>query len=146
VIINARFLQSLQSVNANHWTYWKWTWFRIPVFYLIASIKARTSCTLHAVVLGPNLTGCGYFPDFTPSHQDDFPTGNICRIVGRRTNPVSGKTFDVIILLLPFRKLLLEPLSSVSLTFGSGRFPAILNDFFKLRFPDHCPLTDLSPS
>jgi hypothetical protein len=34
-------------------------------------IKARMSSARQAVVLGPSLTGWGYFPDFTPAKNDD---------------------------------------------------------------------------
>ena len=56
------------------------------------------SPTLQAVVRSPNLTGLGYFPDFTPFKNDVRPIGikagmfcfllpTICQIL---TNPVSG--------------------------------------------------------
>jgi len=52
---------------------------------------------LHAVILEPNFTGCGNFFDLTPAHHVLLPTGNTCRIVERRTKPVSGNTFGVAI-------------------------------------------------
>jgi hypothetical protein len=62
-------------------------------------LKARISSARQAVVLGPSLTGWGYFPDFTPAKNDDLPMGIIgCiprlrspTICHKQTNPVSGK-------------------------------------------------------
>jgi hypothetical protein len=45
---------------------------------------------LHAVIRGPNFTGCGYLFDFTPAHQLLLLTGKTRRIVGNLTKPVSG--------------------------------------------------------
>ena len=39
------------------------------------SIRARMSSTRQAVILGPNLTGCGNRFDLTPAHQVLFDTG-----------------------------------------------------------------------
>ena len=59
--------------------------------HFVASINARMSDTRHAVVRGPSLTGDGNRPSATPCHQVERPTGIIARIVGRRTNPISGR-------------------------------------------------------
>ena len=48
------------------------------------------SSAFQAVQRGDNLTGCGYRRFFTPAHQLERPTGNICRMVFSRTKPVSG--------------------------------------------------------
>ena len=69
--------------------------------YLAASINALISSTRQAVVRGPNLMGFGYFPDLTPSHQELLLTGISCKIKQRRTKPIIGKVFDVLITTVP---------------------------------------------
>jgi hypothetical protein len=60
------------------------------------------SSTRQAVVLSPNFTGLGYFPDLTPFRNDDRAMGSsagvlffllptICQIL---KNPVSGSWLD----------------------------------------------------
>ena len=64
------------------------------------AIRARISSTRQAVTRGPNFTGLGKRPVFTPFHQQDFFTGIIGgiggsafgspMICGNLTKPVSG--------------------------------------------------------
>ncbi len=60
-------------------------------------MSARMSETLHAVVRGPSLTGCGALPAFTIAHHVLFETGNTWRTAGRRMNPMLGMSFGVTI-------------------------------------------------
>jgi hypothetical protein len=61
------------------------------------SISAWISSTRHAVVRGPNLTGGGKRPVFTPAHQLLLLTGIGpfgVRIADRRKNPVAVGTVE----------------------------------------------------
>jgi hypothetical protein len=90
--------ESLENSYESHPNYW------------IDSIKFRISEAFQAVVRGPNLRGDGNFPDFTPAHQEDLLIGISCKIVQSRTNPISGRTYDLfILLLLAFNDSLLDP-------------------------------------